>query len=63
MHISVTAMVTDSAVTVLSVATTFTVIQWIPGLTICQGDVKNYIVKPGYRYTEIPNIKILWKNF
>ena len=40
MHISVTAMVTDSAVTVLSVATTFTVIQWIPGLTICQGDVK-----------------------
>ena len=24
---------------------------------------QNYIVKPGYRYTEIPGITILWENF
>ena len=24
---------------------------------------QNYIVKPGYRYTEIPGITIFWENF
>ena len=33
-------------------------IQWNPGLTICQGDVKSYFVKPGYRYTGFPGITI-----
>ena len=60
MHIIVTAMVTDSAVTVLSVATTFTV---DPRFNDMPRGRQNYIVKPGYRYTEIPNITILWENF